>query len=40
MMKAYQAGCLENHYGTPITSTNDLEELKQDSLEWYERYTE
>jgi hypothetical protein len=40
LLNGYQAGCIENHYGTPITSMEDFKEIKEDGKKWVKRYTE
>jgi hypothetical protein len=40
LLNGYQAGCIENHYETPITSMADFKEIKEDGKKWVKRYTE
>tara|TARA_R110002012_G_scaffold305404_2_gene509533 strand:+ start:352 stop:645 length:294 start_codon:yes stop_codon:yes gene_type:complete len=40
LLRAYKAGCIENHEGVPITSMEDFGEISKNALEWVKRYTE
>lgn len=41
LLRAYQAGCLENLNQKNVpTSMEDLKELLQDGEKWYKRYTD
>lgn len=40
LLRAYKAGCIENHEGVPITSMEDFGEISKVALDWLKRYTE